>query len=332
MDIDFVITWVDGADSVWKKEKENYIPEDENDDSDGRYRDWDLLRFWLRGVEKYAGWVRKIHFITWGHVPKWLVEEHPKLHIVLHEDYLPKEILPTYNSCVLELFLHKIPGLAKHFVYFNDDMFLTKNVRPEDFFKDGLPCDMLAFQPVVANAGNPLMSRVYMNHSIVLAKHFDKRSNVKAHMKNYFKIGYPILHFFYNALELCFPRYTGFYTVHGPSAFLKQTYEDVWEKEHDLLMKIAHNRFRSNTDVSQYLFREWQKLSGNFKPKNVEKQLAYFEIGQDNHKIVEAIEKQKKKVICINDTGAAVDEDCVRKQLVNSFEKILGETSSFEKA
>ena len=52
MDIDFVITWVDGADSVWKKEKENYIPEDENDDSDGRYRDWDLLRFWLRGGEK----------------------------------------------------------------------------------------------------------------------------------------------------------------------------------------------------------------------------------------------------------------------------------------
>lgn len=331
MDIDFVITWVDGSDAEWQREKANYIPAAENDDSKERYRDWNLLRYWLRGVEKFAPWVRKIHFITWKNVPDWIVTEHPKLHIVKHEDYLPKEILPTYNSCVLELFFHKIPDIAEHFVYFNDDMFLTKKVSPEDFFKNGLPRDMLAFQPVVANASNPLMSRVFMNHSIVLAQHFDKRTNVKAHKKNYFKIGYPLKYFCYNFLELSFPRFTGFYTVHGPSAFLKETYIDVWEKEGELLHRLAKNRFRSDLDVSQYLFREWQKLSSNFIPKNVERLLGYYEIGNNNFAISKAITAQKKPFICINDTGAQVDETSVRKLLTDSFEAILGEKSSFEK-
>lgn len=330
MDIDFVITWVNDTDVDWQKEKSNYEAASDCDDSKQRYRDWDLLRYWLRGVEAYAGWVRKIHLITWGHVPEWLVKEHPKLQIVKHEDYLPKEILPTYNSCVLELFLHKIPDIASHFVYFNDDMFLTKKVSPEDFFVNGLPCDMLAFQPVVANPDNPLMSRVFMNHSIVLSKHFNKREGVKAHKGHYFKLGYPALHFFYNLLELMFPKYTGFYTVHGPSPFLKQTYETVWEKEGELLKQVSHNRFRSNEDVSQYLFREWQKLEGNFKPKNIEKKLGYYEIGRDQDAIIKAICKQKKTFLCINDTGAAVDEAAVRKQLKESFDTILGQKSSFE--
>lgn len=331
MDIDFVITWVNGSDEVWQKEKANYTPEEENDDSSGRYRDFKLLRYLLRGIEKYAGWVRKIHLITWGHVPDWLSTEHPKLAIVRHEDYLPKELLPTYNSCVLELYLHKIPDIAEHFVYFNDDMFLIRPIRKEDFFWKGLPCDMLAFQPVVANAENPLMSHVFMNHSLVLAKHFDKRGNVKAHKKNYFKFGYPLKNYCYNALELCFPRFTGFYTVHGPSAFLKRTYEDVWAREEKMLLALSKNRFRSKTDVSQYLFREWQKLAGDFVPRNVEKMLAYYEIGRDNKAITDTIIKQKKSVICINDTGVAVDEAAVCKQLTDSFDVILGEKASFEK-
>lgn len=82
--IDFVITWVDGGDAAWQAEKNRYGKEmypagasalrrAENDDSDERYRDWDNLKYWFRGVEKYAPWVRKIHFVTWGHLPEWLL-------------------------------------------------------------------------------------------------------------------------------------------------------------------------------------------------------------------------------------------------------------------
>ncbi len=329
-EIDFVITWVDGSDKEWRAEKALYDPDFGMDDNEERYRDWDLLKYWFRGVEKYAPWVRKIHFVTWGHLPKWLNVNHPKLHIVRHEDYIPHECLPTFNSNVLEIFMHKIEGLSENFVYFNDDIFLVDCMEQAMFFKEGKPCDMLAFQPVVANPKNPVMSHLYLNNSLTLCKYFDKRENVKQHPGNYFKIGYPPLYFFYNMLELAFPLYTGFYTVHGPSPFCKATFEEIWEKESAQLEAMSYNRFRSNTDLTPYLFREWQKLSNNFVPSNPLKDFGYFNISTENDKLLRTIAKQKKKVICINDAQIGDDFDRVKRELQTAFMQILPEVSAFE--
>lgn len=329
--IDFVITWVDGADPVWRKEKAGYDPAAGADDDEERYRDWDLLKYWFRGVEQFAPWVRKIHFITWGHLPEWLNTEHPKLHIVRHEDYIPKEYLPVFNSNVLEIYMHKIEDLAEQFVYFNDDIFLTRKTGPEYFFQKGMPCDMLAFQPVVANAENPVMSHLYLNNSLVLCKYFDKRENVRQHPGNYFKPGYPPLYFFYNMLELAFPRYTGFYTVHGPAPYLKSTFGELWEKEGELLTEMSAHRFRDKGDVTPYLFREWQKLSNHFIPKNIEKDFSYFNIAKENKKLLETIVKQKKKVICINDQKLGTEFERVKLEVQKAFQTILPEVSSFER-
>lgn len=133
--IDFVIIWVDGNDPAWRAVKNQYVPRPVGeDDQEVRYRDWDNLQYWFRSVEKYTPWVRKIHFVTWGHLPKWLNVNHPKLHIVNHKDYIPEKYLPTFNSHTIEMNLHRIEGLAEQFVYFNDDMFLLKPVYMEDFF------------------------------------------------------------------------------------------------------------------------------------------------------------------------------------------------------
>lgn len=59
-DIDFVITWVDGNDLEWKREKAARMGRTDMDisvnadDRKERYRDWDNLRYWFRGMEKYA--------------------------------------------------------------------------------------------------------------------------------------------------------------------------------------------------------------------------------------------------------------------------------------
>ena len=330
-EIDFVITWVDGSDKEWLQEKALYDTTMDVDDSAERYRDWELLKYWFRGVEKFAPWVRKIHFVTWGHVPEWLDTEHPKLHIVRHEDYIPKEYLPTFNSAVIEIHMHRIEGLSEKFVYFNDDFYLIDKVQIEDYFRNDKPCDMLAFQPVVANPKNPVMSHIYMNNSVTLCKYFNKRENVKQHLGNYFKLGYPPLYFCYNVLEMAFPLYTGFYTVHNPSPFSKTTFEEIWEKEAELLKEMSTHRFRGKNDISPYLFREWQKLSNQFVPTNVLKDFQYFEVTQDNRKLVNTISKQKKKMICINDAKLDADFLTVKKELQDAFEAILPEVSSFER-
>lgn len=331
-EIDFVITWVDGDDDAWRAEKARFQGEMVSDDREERYRDWDNLKYWFRGVEKFAPWVRKIHFITWGHLPSWLKENHEKLHIVNHKDYIPQECLPTFNSNAIEMNMHRISGLSQQFVYFNDDMFLIRDTAPEDFFRQGKPYDMLALQPVVANPESPMMSYIYLNNSMVLAKHFKKRKNMKKQPGKYWKPGYPILYFGYNFLELAFPMFTGFYTVHGPSPFCKSTFEKLWELEEERLYHTSCQRFRSREDVSPYLFREWQKLSGEFVPGNVTKDFQYFNVGSHNEKLVRTICRQKKKSICINDANEAIDFDRAKREICQAFEKILPEKSSFEKA
>lgn len=144
--IDFVITWVDNYDPIWQKEFHTYLPQSQctDDTRNIRYRNWDNLRYWFRGVEKFAPWVNQVYLVTCGHIPDWLNTNAPKLHLVKHSDYIPNEYLPTFNSNAILLGLHHIGGLSEHFVLFDDDCFLIDKVKPERFFRKGLPCDKAA--------------------------------------------------------------------------------------------------------------------------------------------------------------------------------------------
>ena len=113
--IDIVVPWVDGDDPAWKAERSKYRPQKNSDNNEARFREWGLFQYWFRSIEKYAPWVRTIHLITWGHLPPWLNEDHPKLHIVNHKDYIPQDKLPVFNSVPIENYVHKIPQLSEHF-------------------------------------------------------------------------------------------------------------------------------------------------------------------------------------------------------------------------
>lgn len=124
--IDFVVTWVDGNDPIWQASKAKYAElADITLNSDARYRDWDIFKYWFRAVEKYAPWVNKVFLITEGHLPEWINLEHPKLVHIKHSDYIDEKYLPTFSSHPIEWFYHKIPGISDTFVSFNDDMFLN---------------------------------------------------------------------------------------------------------------------------------------------------------------------------------------------------------------
>lgn len=332
--IDFVITWVNGADSRWKQEKNNCMKQfcliSETDDRTERYRDWGILPYWFRGVEMFAPWVRKIHFVTWGHLPEWLNVDHPKLHIVKHTDYISEKYLPTFNSHVIEWNFHRIQGLSDNFVYFNDDMLLLNTVKPTDFFIDSKPVDMLALQPDVANADDTVMPYIYLNNAMVLAKYFDKRENVRKLPWAYFHPGYPLMYLVNNALEMAFPRFTGFYTVHGPSPLMKQTYETLWRLEPELLDHVCSHPFRHKEDVNQYVLREYEKLNQNFVPRNTKKFCQYYNLDVKNTKLISTITRQKCPAVCINDSNHSIPYKHVKKQLDIAFRQILPDKSSFE--
>ncbi|RKE19458.1 stealth conserved region 3 domain-containing protein [Streptomyces sp. TLI_171] len=139
--VDAVLTWVDDTDPQWQRRRaeararlSGAAPEtaDRLDDGDHRYRNHDELRYCLRSIAMYAPWIRHLYLVTDDQVPAWLDEEAPGLTVVAHRDLLPAG--PVFNSHAIETGLHRIPGLSEHFLYFNDDMFLGRPVRPEDFF------------------------------------------------------------------------------------------------------------------------------------------------------------------------------------------------------
>ncbi len=102
-----------------------------------RFRDNGELRYSLRSLERFAPWVRTVHVVTDGHLPGWLDRKAPGLSLVSHEEIFPaggRGRLPCCNSLAIEACLHRVPGLSRRFVYFNDDFFLGAPVSPSDFF------------------------------------------------------------------------------------------------------------------------------------------------------------------------------------------------------
>ena len=79
---DFVLRWVEGADSAWIQQRNEYLGIKNDQTQDSRFRDWENLQYWFRGVEKFAPWVNHIYFVTWGHIPSWLNTDHPLLFVV----------------------------------------------------------------------------------------------------------------------------------------------------------------------------------------------------------------------------------------------------------
>lgn len=332
--IDFVVMWVDGNDPEWQKEKQKFSVDDNADGSIYRYRDFGLLEYWFRGVEKFAPWVNNVYFVTWGHVPEWLDLSNPKLKIVRHSDYIPKEYLPTFSANTIENNLHRINGLSEKFVLLNDDFYLINYVTEDDFFKNGKPMDTVALN--VQCPQKSLISRYFgINNTAIINEYFDFKSSIKDNFWKWFtlKNGKPMLRSI--ILKSC-PRFPGFWQHHLASSFLKSTFEEVWDKEFDTLNLTSSHKFRESTDVNQWLFKDWQVASGNFEVRNIKFGEAFY-IDRDGikttkSKIIKYITKQKGKMIAINDGEMSdIEFDSLVEDLKNSFEKILPNKSSFEK-
>lgn len=329
--IDFVVLWVDGSDEKWLEEKNKYLlnPIDISNQKN-RFRDWDNLRYWFRGVEKYASWVNKIYFVTWGHTPKWLDLNNPKLKIVKHEDFIPKEYLPTYNSNVIQFYLNRIEGISDKFVMFDDDQFIIKNVYPSDFYNGDKICDNFVESVFsISNLGD-VYPHSLLNNIQCINENYNKKKFYKENWKKIFsfKNGFKL-----NMKTLSTVGYNNFIGIYSPhicQAYTKKHYDLFWKYCNKHLIESSKNKFRDYNDLTTFLIRYIALVEGDFVPRNISFGQR-FELSEDNKGVYSAIEKQKYNVVCINDSKPNIDFEKTKKELINSFEKILPEKSSFEK-
>jgi hypothetical protein len=355
--IDFVIAWVDGADPEWRKEFSRWRrlctpPCESGDKQDGgegpgrggsgvadasiyasvdasleRYRDWDNLRYWFRGVEKFSPWVNRIHFITWGHLPAWLDTSNPKLNIVNHRDYIPREYLPTFSSCPIELNMHRIGGLEEKFVYFNDDVFLCRPAGRERFFRGGLPCDFARLSVIRGErVGHNALECVG-----VINRRHDKKKSIRRNAGKWFNYRYPVADMLKTLTLMPWSFFPGFRDLHVSQPFLRGTFEKLWDEEFHALDAASRHRFRTPTDLSQWLMHYEQLAAGDFAPHSC-RDVSSMQLSEENmESIAEAVRSQRYSVICLNDNGAIRDFDSLKAQLNAAFEAILPEKSSYER-
>lgn len=334
--VDIVIPWVDGSDPEWRDafakarkvlsgEAVVAIGGGENT-SEIRYRDWDTMRWFFRGVERFAPWVRKIHFVTWGHLPEWLDVSSPKLHIVRHGDYIPQEYLPTFASRPIELNAHRIEGLSEKFILWNDDMFLCRPVPEERFFRGGLPRDMARLSLVTGSS----ISHTVLNMTEIINRRYNRREVMRHHFCKWYSPRYGADNIL-KTLELSvWRRFAGLADTHMPQPYLKTTFEKLWKEEFEVLDATCRSRFRSPFGVNHWLMRYEQLVCGQFSPVSFSDSrldsLDETRIGD----IEEYIRGRRYAMICLNDSPSLKDFEGVRDRLAAALESILPEKSSYE--
>lgn len=331
--IDFVITYLDGADPKWVKERNKYRNLQQkgtaHENGESRYRNMDNFNFLLRSIEKYTPWVNKIHIVTWGHVPDWLNINHPKINIVNHKDFIPEGYLPTFNSNAIEFSFDKIFGISEHFVNFNDDMFLNAPMKPVDFFEKGLPRLQIMLAPFMPSdslfSNNILaLNKIVDTESLVNKKMFSLKNGFFACLSNIYIL--PMLKFY--------GKYLGFREDHLPAPHTKKIYKEVREKLPEYFEFVGQSKFRNSQDIksiSHWVMLDYARATNRFVPMNSFKfgKLVNLSANID----FESLFQTKYKILCLEDGDFVSEKDfaSIVKKMNNAFEKKFPNKSKFEK-
>ncbi len=309
-DIDLVYLWCDGNDAAFAQQKRERMilcgghPEGA---LDCRFVQIDELKYSLRSVNMYMPWIRRIFIVTNNQTPKWL-KQHEKITIVDHSEILPDTARPCFNSEAIECCLHKIPNLAEHFIYANDDCFVGRKISPSFFFDK----KKRSIVRMTKTKSKPL-NTLHWKNMLASQKAIFQRYGVS---------------------------YEGYIPHHNMDAYTKTMLQECEQEFSDFMRHTIHQPFRSEGSLQRLLFHLYGFVQKQAVLKNVNKTFiqkvlkrlriarwdSLFISNQDDLGIVNACHPA---LFCLNDGECSTDEDRVRA--VRFLEKKFPQKSPFEK-
>jgi hypothetical protein len=224
------------------------------------------------------------------------------------------------------MYLHKIPGIAEHFVYFNDDFFITRPITEKRFFTDGIPNDIAAFR---FNSGLSLWNKCLKNNIALINRRFDKKEIMERDHDKWFNKMYGSKADLTRLLRY-YPKFITLRTPHNAQPYTKTTFQEVWEFAEKELTGMSVHRFRSPKDYTQELFRSWQICRSNFRPYNTYNDTKMFPLAIRAAQATKAIREQSYSLICLNDSIHIRNYTKVMDTIHAAFERILPDKSGFE--
>ena len=266
-----------------------YAPQEKSDANDrARFENRDDLKYSLRSISEFAPWVRNVYIVSNCRPPEWLNLNRADIHWVRHEELFDPQFLPTFSSHAIETVLHKIPGISEHFLYFNDDFYLVRDVCPEHFFfANGIAKLRLESYGMV-NGEPALGDPDYLNGARNGAELINEEFG-----------GWPVhLH------------------THSPQSLNSQIIQEMEEKYPDAFNRTRSQRFRSPSDISVtgFLYSHYAFAQGRAVTNGSNDTLLI----QQNHDFVSRfarIERMRERprpnsgpvAICINDGNGSAD-------------------------
>ncbi|MEV6124696.1 stealth family protein [Streptomyces sp. NPDC052077] len=294
--VDAVYTWVDGNDPAWQERKarargEVYHAESA---SDARFISRDELRYSIRSLHLFAPWIRDIHIVTDDQVPPWFREDLEGARITTHREiFRDPADLPTFNSHSIESQLHHIDGLAEHFLYFNDDMFMGRPVAPHAFFTPSgtaryFPSRNRIPQGPVVETDTPVDAACKNNRELLLGR-FGK------------VITQPMEHI--------------------PYALRRSAMEEAEREFPEAWARTSASRFRAMTDLSptSSFALYYAALTGRAQPGSMPftyLQLAVPDLGDRLQRLLDG---RDQDTFCLNDAFSTPEDIEAQQELLDGF-------------
>lgn len=280
--IDLVIPMVFPEDTQWQEEYSRHKGNGPGAVKHVRYRSWGTEELLVRCCMKYMPWLRCIHLLlaSPSQVREWMVtmeSEHigqTEIRMVFHRDFMPDGYLPCFSSPCFEMFLHKIPDLSEFFIYANDDMFPLSPLDPEDFFRDGRPCQRFVEKPFPARPN--IFQRKCLYQQNMIAEPFGKH-----YRKTWLRNG------------------------HSMAPILKSACEEVWKRHGQEITYHLSPLKRTDHSCNHYIYSLYQYFAGldiTHVPR-----LQYAGKGTATSRIAGIIRDAQAGIVCLNDNEGLDD-------------------------
>jgi hypothetical protein len=297
-DIDVVFSWVDGTDPAFRSSRAGRLDRARlgtGDDADARTRQIDELRYALRSVDQNAPWVRRIFIATDTRLPGWLMADHPKITVVrAAEHFCDPAALPTFNSHAVESQLHRIDGLAEHFLYCNDDMFFGRPVPASVFFT---PAGISRFIESPVRIGGGAVGPGRSGHENAA------RNNRRLLAERF---GYLITR----------------HLAHSPAPLRRSVLAELEGAFPDEFAATAASRFRSANDISvtNSLYHYYALLTGRAVPHESARACYIDTTSHDGLRSLAALSiRRDADFFCLNDGSEPEVDETYRAATVSSF-------------
>lgn len=328
--VDLVYLWCDGSDPAFAERRQRTLATFEGKEFKPdaiipeRFSNHGELKYSLRSVTRFLPWIHRIFILMDQNPPDWLNTDAAGLTVVQHKEVFPEGITgPFFNSTAIETFLHRIPGLAEHFIFSNDDNFVGRPLDKSFFFtKEGT-----AIQYVYPN--NLLRNRLQdgQYESLITDKIWDNifaRMIVRSNKILFDEFG----------VELCISP------SHNMDAFNRSVLEE--QVEHSPLTQYVQETrkhpFREDSDLHRTAFVWRAYLQGKLKlrylPLHHPRWEQYIKLSRRQRVCgtlneFRQIEIGKTPLFCFNGTQGKLEE--YYQEYQRFCERNFSEKSPFEK-